>query len=561
MPDLTLDPPDKPPAMPVFAPGGDARTDGAHAAATAGKGVLAGESLASAAQAGGSETCDPETCDPKSGDLQGGDVHAGDPQAGDLQGGDLRAGDLQAGDLQAGDLFTLDLVHGALVESRRRLRHLVALAADLALETDQDGRLVFVLPDNALGWPTNALIGQPADLLLADDGGGDGIDLFRPAVEVRHRRSWLRRADGSLAIMALSASPILDAAGAFRGARVVGIDVDDLDAPHTALSSRLRHGEVLEHVLARVGQETDADRMMDVALWSIMHALEAEGAAVLATLSEDGPIELIHECGPGAFAISDAAAGLLAKHLREPEMTAASDGRLILVFACPSRFSARAGLAIWRAPSGRPWSSEEAALGTSATGVVRMILDYEAMLQRMAEQARTDHLTGLDNRRAFMEEMGRQLLRLNRDPAPGTLMFLDLDAFKAVNDRFGHAVGDALLVSLADTLRRLVRPTDLIARLGGDEFAVWLSGADHMTAAERAEHLCSSTPASLAQALPEPSPGLGLSIGIATRAAGSSETTHDLMKRADLAMYDVKRGGGGHWRVALAAQPPDSPAS
>jgi 23S rRNA pseudouridine2604 synthase len=72
-----------------------------------------------------------------------------------------------------------------------------------------------------------------------------------------------------------------------------------------------------------------------------------------------------------------------------------------------------------------------------------------------------------------------------------------------------------------------------------------------MTAAERADHLCRSTPAAFASALDESLPGLGLSIGIATRAAGSDEMTHELMKRADLAMYEVKRSGRGHWRVAL----------
>ncbi len=453
----------------------------------------------------------------------------------------------------------LDLMHGALLESRRRWRHLVSLAADLAFETDAAGRMVFVLPDAPLGWPPGSLTGQPADLLLAEEAANDGFNPFRVTGEVRHRRCWLRRYDGTLAMMAVSAGPVRDAAGTIQGSRVTAIDVTDLDRPPTAIGSRLRHGDVLDQVLTRVGQETEADRMMDVALWSMMHALDAEGAAVLAALSEDTGIELIHECGPGGLAIADFAGMLLAADAPEPRSGTNPDGRIVLTIACPSRFSAHAGLAVWRPAGGPGWSTEEAKLAASATGVVRMILDYEAMLQRMAEQARTDPLTGLLNRRAFMEEMGRHLVRLDRDPGPGTLMFLDVDSFKSVNDRYGHAAGDAVLIALAEILRKLVRPSDLIARLGGDEFAVWLSGADHMTAAERADYLCKITPGAFQRAIPptdpdEP-PRVGLSIGIATRATGSQETAMDLVRRADLAMYEVKRGGRGHWRVALMDAP------
>ena len=128
-------------------------------------------------------------------------------------------------------------------------------------------------------------------------------------------------------------------------------------------------------------------------------------------------------------------------------------------------------------------------------------------------------------------------------------MFVDLDAFKAVNDRLGHAEGDKVLVQLADLL--LVRPGDLIGRLGGDEFAVWLSGADHLTAAERADSLCKAAPIELQALLPEAFPNLGVSIGIATRRAGSHEPIADLTRRADMAMYEVKRNGRHHWHVSL----------
>jgi diguanylate cyclase (GGDEF)-like protein len=100
-----------------------------------------------------------------------------------------------------------------------------------------------------------------------------------------------------------------------------------------------------------------------------------------------------------------------------------------------------------------------------------------------------------------------------------------------------------------------VRPTDLVGRLGGDTFAVWLSGADHMTAAERAEALRLGVPEAVVTLTgPSPSP-LGISIGIAARNADGGETVDMLMRRAQRAMAAVKHSGKGHWRVALAAIP------
>ena len=104
---------------------------------------------------------------------------------------------------------------------------------------------------------------------------------------------------------------------------------------------------------------------------------------------------------------------------------------------------------------------------------------------------------------------------------------------------------------MARSLLNLVRSFDIVARLSGDVFGVWLSGADHMTAAERADSLCKDVPVELQTLLPELFPKLGVSIGIATRRAGSMKSVEDLTKRADMAMFEVKRSGRGHWRVAL----------
>jgi diguanylate cyclase (GGDEF)-like protein len=133
-------------------------------------------------------------------------------------------------------------------------------------------------------------------------------------------------------------------------------------------------------------------------------------------------------------------------------------------------------------------------------------------------------------------------------------MFVDLDHFKAVNDRLGHDVGDEVLQSTANILRNTLRPSDLVARLGGDEFALWMDGADHMTAAERAERLCVDVPRELRAIVGTEEPTPTVSVGIAGRLVGSDEAVDSLLRRADRAMYEVKRTGRGHWRVFVGEE-------
>jgi diguanylate cyclase (GGDEF)-like protein len=225
------------------------------------------------------------------------------------------------------------------------------------------------------------------------------------------------------------------------------------------------------------------------------------------------------------------------------------DGRPVLIAPCQTRFGENARLVAWRPPEGRPWDADDTHLIASCGPIIRMILEREAMHLEMAQQARTDSLTGLLNRRAFLEEMDRHAARQSRDNEPATLMFVDLDNFKPVNDRLGHEAGDDVLRQTAALLRKTFRPTDLVARLGGDEFAIWLNGADHMTAAERAEFLRDAVPRELADITGPDLPRVGVSIGIACREAADAEPLDSLMRRADRAMYEVKRGGRGHWRV------------
>jgi diguanylate cyclase (GGDEF)-like protein/PAS domain S-box-containing protein len=171
--------------------------------------------------------------------------------------------------------------------------------------------------------------------------------------------------------------------------------------------------------------------------------------------------------------------------------------------------------------------------------------------QEMRRQAATDHLTGLPNRFALNGQMSRLLGGSGESPV--AVMFIDLDNFKRVNDTHGHAAGDVLLVEAATRLRAAVGPEDFVARLGGDEFAVLCPDArDPKILEAKARSIIESfgRPIEL-----ETGRGhVGASIGIAC-ADGANTSARDLLRCADLAMYDAKRAGRNTYRVHAAAQP------
>jgi diguanylate cyclase (GGDEF)-like protein len=165
---------------------------------------------------------------------------------------------------------------------------------------------------------------------------------------------------------------------------------------------------------------------------------------------------------------------------------------------------------------------------------------------RLTEQeALRDGLTGLPNRAFFLEALSKVLDSRNRTST--AVLFLDLDNFKDANDAFGHDVGDELLRALAQRLRGVLRPGDVLARLGGDEFAILLTHVvdqdEARAAAERIQSVLEQ-PVKVAGVTISPSGSVGLAL-----ADSDTQSAADLLRNADLAMYEAKRDGGG--RVAV----------
>ena len=172
--------------------------------------------------------------------------------------------------------------------------------------------------------------------------------------------------------------------------------------------------------------------------------------------------------------------------------------------------------------------------------------------KRIVYLAGHDSLTSLPNRAQFHDALAQACA----DNIPFTLLCLDLDGFKTVNDTLGHGMGDALLVAVSGRLRACLRDGDIVARLGGDEFAVLQVGGDAPTAAILAQRLINhvAEPYQLGKA----STTIGVSIGIALATATNPEP-EELLKGADLALYHSKSEGRGTWSffeegMALRAQ-------
>jgi diguanylate cyclase (GGDEF)-like protein/PAS domain S-box-containing protein len=166
--------------------------------------------------------------------------------------------------------------------------------------------------------------------------------------------------------------------------------------------------------------------------------------------------------------------------------------------------------------------------------------------ERIRQQVLFDDLTRLPNRRMLNEKLAQEHARALRHDHVGALLFIDLDHFKNVNDSLGHPIGDALLVAIAERLRKVVREEDTLARLGGDEFVVLLPELSHVPteAASQARQVALKMQAALTETFDVSGHKLtiGCSIGIALYPQ-EQDTIHDILKQADSAMYRAKEEG------------------
>lgn len=211
----------------------------------------------------------------------------------------------------------------------------------------------------------------------------------------------------------------------------------------------------------------------------------------------------------------------------------------------------RDGRRIWVSTNARYYRDASGAIA-GIEGTTRDITETVQARDVLQHMAMHDVLTGLGNRRSFEARLKEALPRARRAGSIGAILYFDLDGFKAINDGYGHDMGDSVLRAVSQRIKTLARETDYVARIGGDEFCLVIEDGADTSAFERvAEKLIESL--SAPYLISDHELTLGVSIGIVPfDGREKSPSAHALLTVADQAMYEAKNSGGNAYRFAPA---------
>ncbi len=384
--------------------------------------------------------------------------------------------------------------------------------------------------------PMASLLGVPP----AAFSGRELVGLAHPE-DAAATRAWLRagltgraeatfrvvHADGSWRCVEVLSAPLAEADA---GARVIVEARDVTERRRT--EDALRRSEE-RYTLAARGADDGiwdwdlvADRIDYSPRWKAMVGAEEDQVT-------DRPSEWFDRVHPEDL---DALKADIAAHLGEESTRFHSEHRLL----------GRDGSHVWvlsRAAAVR----DEKGRALRLTGTTTDITERKAGEHLLQHMAVHDALTGLPNRKAFLDRLFRSLRRAQRGAYQFAVLFLDLDRFKLINDSLGHVVGDQLLIAFAARLNECLRPGDLVAHLGGDEFGILV---DHVQSPVDAGHVAERVQTSVSAPFKVGGQEVftSSSIGIAFSASGY-ERPEDLLRDADTAMYRAKSLGSGRTQI------------
>ena len=350
---------------------------------------------------------------------------------------------------------TVEQVTHLLERNEARFRAMVRDSNDIMAIVDPKGRLVYASPvtERILGFDVNPLIGSDVfDLIHPEDRAraAHGFDLTRIGKDADRVELRMRHADGSWRVMEAVATNLLDDP-AVEGIVISARDLTDRRRAEAELrEAQERFRSAFEY--APIGMALTS---LDGRLFRVNRALVQILGRGESELLSSSILDLGHPDDLDAYRES------MARVLSGNTASCQLEQRLLHHDGHPVWVSVSASLV-------RDVNDEPLYL----VNQIEDITQRKASGDALAHQAIHDPLTGLANRLAFVQRLGRELSRAEQRHERVAVLFLDLDRFKVVNDSLGHSAGDRLLVSVADRLNSAINPDDIVARFGGDEFTV-----------------------------------------------------------------------------------------
>jgi len=464
--------------------------------------------------------------------------------------------------ITARDTTLSDRMTEALLESRSMLKGLLERAVDFCFEVDEKKVFRFVSPSQALGQQLEGWIGRSADDIFWSGGkvpsrnpfSTKKIQTFNAVqIDFGQNKQNEQNVRGEKYWVSFKVEPVLSPEGKVIGVRGVCRDVSEQVAIDRQTRMDNLRLSVQQRIIEMINETDTAESLLDSAANELLDVLRAdlvwsvikfpEGLVPAAICGESAIVPDIDETwkklaiSPDpVLQVQDGANSHLAVRLEE-------GGMGIGMFV------------ICRDTNQYPWAEHEKSLLADITGSLAAAFGKAQLINKLQRLSSQDELTGIMNRRAFVESVERRLRHQCRSGQSGCLLFVDLDHFKEVNDSLGHKAGDNAIKMVADTMQALVRSCDFVGRYGGDEFVLWLEDISPPDAALKAKALIDSMPA-IREKIGAGHLKLSASVGVCPSIPGLDLKFAGLAERADAALYEVKSAGRSNVAIASAPSEP-----
>jgi diguanylate cyclase (GGDEF)-like protein/PAS domain S-box-containing protein len=443
------------------------------------------------------------------------------------------------------DITPLRRVQDALVEAEQANRTLAAI-----VQQSNDAVIAKTVPDGVItewngaaeriyGYTSSEAVGQPISMLVPAERAGEERDIMRRLIAgqaITGYETRRVRKDGTVLDVSVTVSPIRDDDGQILGASAISRDITErLTLQQTLRETEERFRGAFEEapigmaLLGLDGRLTQVNGALCQILGYTSEQLVGMTVAAI-THPDDRPA--------ARRAHDEIRAGARTSFATEKRYLHASGHPV----SCTVQATVIAAAA---AADGRP---------ASVLAQIQDITERKRNQEELEYLADHDALTGLLNRRAFTRELVSHADLASRYGAEGTVLMIDLDQFKYVNDTFGHHAGDQLIVGLAELLSDRLRTSDVLARLGGDEFAVLLPKAD-VGAATLVARSVLETVRENAITVAGTERKITASIGIASFEDCAELSGEDALINADLALYEAKEAGRDQLAVFNSERP------